>query len=50
MRVAIDSTGITSVDPPTAVVSIVTPDDLSSVRSALCNQVHFFASPAGSVT
>lgn len=36
---------VTSVEPATAVVSLVTPDDLASVRSAFCNQVHFFATP-----
>jgi alkylmercury lyase len=37
--------GITSVEPATAVVSIVTPDAPASIRAAFCNQVHFFATP-----
>jgi alkylmercury lyase len=43
--VGVDSSGVTSVEPATAVVSLVNPEDLSSVRSSFCNQVHFFASP-----
>jgi len=38
--------GISDVEPPGAVVSIVTPDAPASVRAAFCDQVHFFASPA----
>jgi alkylmercury lyase len=34
-----------AVDPPTTVVSIVTPNDVSDVRSAFCNEIHFFSSP-----
>ena len=37
---------VVSVDPAAAVVSILTPDRGTSVRSAFCNQVHFFASAA----
>ncbi len=37
---------VARVEPATAVVSLVTPEDLTSIRSAFCNQVHFFASPA----
>lgn len=44
IRLSIDGTGITSIDPATAIVSLVTPDDLTSVRAAFCNYVHFFAS------
>ncbi|NKQ55629.1 organomercurial lyase MerB [Amycolatopsis sp. K13G38] len=44
IHLTIDDTGVTSIDPPTAVVSLVTPDDLASVRTAFCNHVHFFAS------
>lgn len=36
---------VVSVEPATAVVSIITPDGAAAVRSAFCNQVHFFASP-----
>lgn len=45
VRVRVDSSGVTSVEPATAVVSLVNPEDMSSVRSSFCNQVHFFASP-----
>ncbi|MHA7295214.1 organomercurial lyase MerB [Arthrobacter sp. HLT1-21] len=45
VRVTVDNTGFTGVEPATAVVSLVNPDDMSSVRSSFCNQVHFFASP-----
>lgn len=45
VRVRVDSTGVTSVEPATAVVSLVNPEDMRSVRSSFCNQVHFFASP-----
>ena len=45
VRVGVDATGVTSVEPATAVVSLVNPEDMSSVRSSFCNQVHFFASP-----
>jgi len=37
--------GVTAVDPATAVVSLVNPEDLTSIRSSFCNQVHYFASP-----
>ncbi|WP_406690321.1 organomercurial lyase MerB [Saccharopolyspora sp. ID03-671] len=36
--------GITNVEPATAVVSLVTPGQCTSVRTAFCNHVHFFAS------
>lgn len=45
VRVTVGPTGVTHVDPAGAVVSLVNPDDMSSVRSSFCNQVHFFASP-----
>ncbi len=45
VRVTVEPTGVTSVEPATAVVSIVTPDEHASIRSAFCDQVHFFASP-----
>lgn len=38
--------GVSGVEPPCAVVSIVTPDAPASVRTAFCDQVHFFAGPA----
>ncbi|MHB8295410.1 MAG: organomercurial lyase MerB [Acidimicrobiales bacterium] len=44
VRVALGLERITSVEPSTAVVSLVTPERPESVRSAFCNRVHFFAS------
>lgn len=45
VRLRVDKSGVTSVEPVTAVVSLINPEDISSVRSSFCNQVHFFASP-----
>lgn len=46
VRLAVDPVaGVTALEPATAVVSVVVPDACGSVRSAFCNQVHFFASP-----
>lgn len=45
VRVTVEAAGVTSVEPPEAVVSIVTPKDVSAVRSSFCNYVHFFSSP-----
>lgn len=42
--VHIDASGAIKARPATTVVSLVDPDDMRSVRSAFCNQVHFFAS------
>ncbi|MGP9784186.1 alkylmercury lyase [Arthrobacter sp. MYb211] len=44
VRMRAGSSGVTGVEPATAVVSLINPEDISSVRSAFCNQVHFFAS------
>ena len=44
VRVRVGADEVTHVEPATAVVSLVNPADMSSVRSAFCNQVHFFAS------
>jgi alkylmercury lyase len=45
IRVTVAEDGsIDSVAPATAVVSVLSPDDLSSIRSSFCNQVHFFTS------
>ena len=46
IRVAVDPGGVTKVDPPSAVVSLVTPDASGSIRGSFCNQVHFFADAA----
>lgn len=45
VRVTVEPDRVTSVEPATVVVSIVTPDAPASIRAAFCNQVHFFASP-----
>lgn len=45
VRLTVQPDRVADVDPPTAVVSIVTPQQCTSVRSAFCNEVHFFASP-----
>ncbi|MFI5627587.1 organomercurial lyase MerB [Nocardioides sp. NPDC051685] len=46
VRVSIDpSAGVTSVEPPTAVVSLVVPAADCSIRPGFCNQVHYFTSP-----
>jgi alkylmercury lyase len=37
--------GVTTLDPATAVVSIVMPEQMSSVRTAFCNPGRFFATP-----
>lgn len=44
VRLTVTPTGVTELDPPDAVVSVVTPDAPASVRAAFCHQVHFFAS------
>lgn len=45
IRVCIDQTGVTRVEPATAVVSLVDPGHEASIRSSFCNQVHYFTSP-----
>lgn len=45
IRVDVDPSGVTSVQPEAAVVSIVTPERGHPIRGAFCNQVHFFSSP-----
>lgn len=44
VRLTVTPTGVCELDPPGAVVSLVTPDAPASVRAAFCHQVHFFAS------
>lgn len=45
IRIAVDpGVGVTSLEPATAVVSLVNPEQISSIRSSLCNQVHYFTS------
>ncbi len=46
IRITVEPAGVTSVEPATAVVSLVNPADMmSSIRSSFCNQVHYFTSP-----
>ena len=46
IRVTVDPAGgVTRVEPSTAVVSLVNPDKITSIRSSFCNQVHYFTSP-----
>ncbi|EWT04136.1 alkylmercury lyase, partial [Intrasporangium chromatireducens Q5-1] len=46
IRVIVDpSAGVTSVEPSTAVVSLVNPDKITWIRSSFCSQVHYFTSP-----
>ncbi|MBT2419388.1 organomercurial lyase MerB [Streptomyces sp. ISL-22] len=44
VRLTVTPDGPTDVEPTTAVVSLVTPEAPSSVRTSFCNQVHFFTS------
>jgi alkylmercury lyase len=44
IRLTVEPNGVSSVQPSTAVVSVINPDDLTSIRSSFCNQVHFFTS------
>ena len=44
VRIRVGADALTHVKPATAVVSLINPHDMSSVRSAFCNQVHFFPS------
>lgn len=45
IRVTVDpAEGVTSVEPATAVVSLVNPEQITSIRSSFCNQVHYFTS------
>lgn len=46
IRASVDpAAGVTSVEPTTAVVSLVNPGQKASIRSSFCNQVHYFTSP-----
>jgi alkylmercury lyase len=44
VRVTVTPSEVANVEPSTAVISIVAPDDVTDVRAAFCNHVHFFAS------
>ncbi len=45
IQLTVEPRAVTRIEPASAVVSILTPDDLTSIRSSFCNQVHFFATP-----
>jgi alkylmercury lyase len=46
IQLAVDPTeGVSSLDPSSAVVSLITPEQMSSVRTAFCNPSRFFATP-----
>jgi alkylmercury lyase len=44
VRVEVEPQRVVSVHPPDAVVSIVTPGEVTSIRAAFCHQVHYFPS------
>ncbi|WP_144662974.1 organomercurial lyase MerB [Paenarthrobacter nicotinovorans] len=44
VRYSVSASGVTGVQPATAVVSLINPEAMSSIRSAFCNQVRLFAS------
>jgi alkylmercury lyase len=44
VRVSVSPEGVESVSPPSAVVSIVIPEDVRDVRASFCNSVHYFVS------
>lgn len=45
IRATVDPTlGVTSVEPATAVMSLVNPEQLGAIRTSFCNQVHYFTS------
>ena len=44
IRVQLTPNTVERVEPPSAVVSMVTPETIEDVRSAFCNFVHFFSS------
>jgi alkylmercury lyase len=44
VRLTVSPDRVFDITPADAVVSIVTPDDVSAVRTSFCNEVHFFAS------
>jgi alkylmercury lyase len=45
VHIEVTPAGIETVEPPSAVVSIVAAGDLATVRSVGCNNTHFFSSP-----
>lgn len=45
IRLTAEPHRVADLKPATAMVSLVNPEDMSSIRSSFCNQVHFFTSP-----
>jgi alkylmercury lyase len=45
VRMRVTPAGVEQVEPPEAVVSVVTPDANPDIRRVFCNDVHFFATP-----
>src|SRR5829696_1093611 len=48
VHIEVTPAGIEAVEPPSAVVSMVAARELATVRSAGCNNTHFFSSPKAS--
>lgn len=47
IQVSVDpAAGLTHVEPASAVVSLVNPEQITSIRTSFCNQVHYFTSSA----
>ena len=44
VRLSVGASGPTGVEPATAVVSLVAPEETGPIRSGFCDQVHFFVS------
>lgn len=44
VRVRVSPQGVEAVSPPSAVVSLVVPDDVGDVRNSFCRDVHYFVS------
>jgi alkylmercury lyase len=50
IRLTVDSTeGVSALEPSTAAVSIVTPEQMNSVRTAFCNPGRFFTTANASI-
>jgi alkylmercury lyase len=44
VRFTASPAGVSDIEPATTVVSLVDPEDTTSIRSSFCDQVHFFTS------
>ncbi len=45
VHIEVTPTEVVAVEPPSAVVSVVVPQELANVRGVVCENVHFFSSP-----